>query len=480
MEENSYKFPNSEILIKNNNESKMKIELEKKKIKNFFENYKIDIDCKDVYISTNSITYVIDLKCKTKVSKIKSYKDDIKLSFNAIDVEFQIAVNGTPYLGIYLIKHKDRILMLGDLIQDKKFVEARQKIPIILGKDFNDNIVIEDLTQLPHLLVSGSTGTGKSNFLSTVIVDIIYKCNPSEVKLILVDTRKTNFKRFSKLPHLLFPVITEPQKVVGIFAYLIQEMSNRYKLFKNKRVDNIDSYNKISKEKLPRFIVIIEDFYDLMVETEKEIEIYLQRLIQMCRASGINIIISTQRPSTDVITGTIKANIPSRIAFKVPSQIDSKTIIDVAGAEDLLIYGDILFSKIGECKVKRVQTPYISDKEIEGIMDEMKNKDELDYSEKLLSVVDKKNDNFYKIDVIEHEDDEIAPILLEAIECVIETGQASTSFIQRKFKVGYARAGKIIDRMEEIGVISGYRGSRPREVLITMEEWNRFKSVEGV
>ena len=200
----------------------------------------------------------------------------------------------------------------------------------------------------------------------------------------------------------------------------------------------------------------------------------------MCRASGINIIISTQRPSTDVITGTIKANIPSRIAFKVPSQIDSKTIIDVAGAEDLLIYGDILFSKIGECKVKRVQTPYISDKEIEGIMDEMKNKDELDYSEKLLSVVDKKNDNFYKIDVIEHEDDEIAPILLEAIECVIETGQASTSFIQRKFKVGYARAGKIIDRMEEIGVISGYRGSRPREVLITMEEWNRFKSVEGV
>ncbi len=358
--------------------------------------------------------------------------------------------------------------------------EARQKIPIILGKDFNNNIVIEDLTQLPHLLVSGSTGTGKSNFLSTIIVDIIYKGNPSEVKLILVDTRKTNFKRFSKLPHLLIPVITEPQKVVGMFAYLIQEMSNRYKLFKNKRVDNIDSYNKISKEKLPRFIVIIEDFYDLMVETEKEIEIYLQRLIQMCRASGINIIISTQRPSTDVITGTIKANIPSRIAFKVPSKIDSKTIIDVAGAEDLLIYGDILFSKIGECKVKRVQTPYISDKEIEGIMDEMKNKDELDYSEKLLNVVDKKNDNFYKIDVIEHEDDEIAPILLEVIECVIETGQASTSFIQRKFKVGYARAGKIIDRMEEIGVISGYRGSRPREVLITMEEWNRFKSVEGV
>lgn len=480
MEDNSYKFPNSEILIKNNKESKINIETEKKKIENFFENYKIDIDCKEVYVSINAITYVIDLKCKTKVSTIKSYKDDLKMIFNAIDVEFQVAINGTAYLGIHLIKHKDKVLMLGDLIQDKEFVEAKQKIPIIIGKDFNDNIVIEDLTQLPHLLVAGTTGTGKSNFLSTIIVDIIYKFKPSEVKLILVDTRKTNFQRFNALPHVLIPVITESQKAIGMLAYLIQEMNNRYDLFANKKVDNIDSYNKISEEKLPRIIIIIEDFYDLMLETEKEIEIYIQRLIQMCRASGINIIISTQRPSTDVITGIIKANIPSRIAFKVPSQIDSKTIIDVAGAEELLIYGDILFSKVSECKIKRIQTPYISDKEIEDIMNEMRINNELYYNTELFDMVNKNDIDLSPNNIIEYEEDERDPFLVDAIESVIEKGQAETSFIQRRFKVGYARAGKIIDQMEERGIISGYQGSKPREVLITLEEWNRLKNMKGI
>lgn len=480
MEDISYKFPNSEILIKNNEVSKINCEIEKEKIEEFFKNYKIDIDCKDVYVGINSITYVIDLKCKNKVSTIKSYKDDLMLIFNAIDVEFQVAINGTAYLGIHLIKNKDKILMLGDLIQDKEFVEAKQKIPIIIGKDFNDKIVIEDLTQLPHLLVAGTTGTGKSNFLSTIIVDIIYKLKPSEVKLVLVDIRKTSFQRFNTLPHLLIPVITESQKAIGVLAYLIQEMSNRYKLFENKKVDNIDSYNKISEEKLPRIITIIEDFYDLMMDTGKEIEIYIQKLIQMCRASGINIIISIQRPSTNVITGVIKANIPSRIAFKVPSQIDSKTIIDVAGAEELLIYGDIIFSKVGECKIKRVQTPYISDKEIEDIINEIRINNELYYNTELLKSVNENDNDFGENYNIEYEEDEIDSFLLEAIECVIETGQATTSFIQRRFKVGYARAGRIIDQMEARGIISGYMGSKPREVLITLEEWNKLNNVKGI
>ena len=253
-------------------------------------------------------------------------------------------------------------------------------------------------------------------------------------------------------------------------------MESRYKLFEEKKVDNIDSYNNIFIEKLPRIVVIIEDFYDLMMETEKEIESYVQRLIQMSRALGINIIISTQRPSTNVITGTIKANIPSRIAFKVPSQIDSKTIIDIAGAEELLIYGDILFTKVGECKVKRLQTPYISDKEIEDIMNEIEIQNNLAYKE-LLEVISKDNNNkFDKNYNTEYEED---PLLLEAIECVIETGQASTSFIQRRFKLGYARSGKIIDQMEERGIISGYQGSKPRKVLITIEEWNNLRNSKG-
>lgn len=305
---------------------------------------------------------MIDLKCKTKVSTIRKYKEDLMLSFNVIDVEFRVVINGTSYLGIHLIKQKDKILMLGDLIQSKEFIDTEQRIPIIIGKDFNNIIIIEDLAQLPHLLVAGTTGTGKSNFLSTFIIDIIYKLKPSEIKLVLIDTRKTNFQRFNKLPHLLIPIIIESQKAIGMLVYLIQEMDNRYKLFEEKKVDNIYSYNNISVEKLPRIVVIIEDFYDLMMETAKEIELYVQRLVQMSRASGINLIISRQRPSTNVITGIIKANIPSRIAFKVPSQIDSKTIIDIAGAEELLMYGDILFTKVGKCKIERLQTPYISEK----------------------------------------------------------------------------------------------------------------------
>lgn len=376
MEEVSYKFPSNDLLIKNSKTDQINYDTEKKKIEEFFQSYNIDIDCKEVFVSINSITYVIDLKCKTKVNTIKSYKEDLILNFNAIDVEFEIAINSTPYLGIHLIKEKSKILMLGDLIQSKEFIETRQKIPLIIGTDFTENIVIEDLVQLPHLLIAGTTGIGKSSFLRTFIVDIIYKLKPSEVKLILVDTRKTNFPKFNALPHLLIPTITESRKTIGVLAFLIQEMNNRYELFAKKKVDNIDSYNEISEEKLPRIVVIIEDFYYLMMETGKEMEIYVQRLIQMSRASGINMIISTQRPSTDVITGVIKANIPARVAFKVPSQNDSKTIIDVAGAEELLMYGDILFTKVGEYKIRRLQTPYISDKELDDIVHEIKKDNE--------------------------------------------------------------------------------------------------------
>lgn len=476
MEDMSYKFPNYDLLVKNNEISEINYDNEKEKIERFFKCYKIDIDCKDVYIGINSIIYVIDLKCKTRVSTIKSYKEDLMLSFNVVDVEFQVAINETSYLGINLIKQKDKALMLGDLIQSKEFIETKQRIPIIIGKDFNDNIVIEDLVKLPHLLVAGSTGTGKSNFLSTFIVDIIYKLKPSEIKLVLIDTRKTNFQRFNGLPHLLIPVITEERKAIGILIHLIQEMNNRYKLFEKKKVDNIDSYNKISIEKLPRIVVIIEDFCDLMIETEKEIEIYVQRLIQMSRASGINLIISTQRPSTNVLTGVIKANIPSRIAFKVPAQIDSKTIIDVAGAEDLLIYGDILFTKVDEYKIKRIQTPYISNKEIEDIMIEIKKDNEQHYDIKILETINEYKDDYNIEYNTEQDKEEIDPFLLEAIESVIQTGQASTSFIQRRFKIGYARASRIIDQMEERGIISGYLGSKPREVLITLEKWKQLNS----
>lgn len=478
MEEIDYKFPNKNLLIKSNIKSEINFSGEKERIEKFFQSYKIDIECKNVYVSINSITYVIDLKCKTKISTIKSYKEDLMLMLDARDIEFQVAIDGTPYLGIHLIKEKDHILMLGDLIESKEYIEDNKKIPMIIGKDFNGNIVIEDLAELPHLLIAGTTGTGKSKFLSTLIVDIMYKLTTDEVRIILVDTRATNFFRFNGIPHLLIPVITESNKTMGMLAYLIQEMNNRYNLFQTVKVDNIDAYNKVSEQKLPRFVVIIEDFCDLMIETNKEIEEYIARLIQMSRAAGIHVIISTQRPSTNVITGIIKANIPSRIAFKVPSQVDSRTIIDVAGAEELLMYGDIIFSKLGNCKNRRIQTPYISDEEIQKLVDFFKTNSNVSYNEGILESVDDISKSDKKLNVENDEEyDSEDPLLMEAIECTIQTRQASTSFIQRRFKIGYERSGRIIDQMEERGVISGYQGSKPREVLMTLEEWNKLMDI---
>lgn len=467
MEEKEYKFPSNNLLMTNDLNIEIDKENEKENIERFFESYRIDIDCKDVYVGINSITYVLDLKCKNRVSTIESYKDDLLLYFNAVDINFKVAINGTSYLGIHIIKAKEKTLFLGNLIQDKEFVESTCKIPIIIGKNFENKLIIEDLTQLPHLLVAGSTGTGKSNFLSTIIVDIIYKLNPDEVKIFLVDTRKTNFERFNLIPHLLVPTITDSRKAIGILAYLEQEMRNRYQSFKEKRVDNIDEYNKISEIRYPRFVVIIEDFYDLMMEEGKTVEEYMQLLIPMCRVAGIHVIISTQRPSVDAITGVIKANIPARITFKLPSKVDSKTVIDIAGAESLLLYGDVLFSKIGERSIERIQTPFISDLEIQNVVDAIKN--------------DNIREDFFQFDIEKgdeksvDEEDEIDPFLFDAMELVINVGYASSSIIQKTFKVGYARAGRMIDQLEQFGIISGYNGSRPRDVLITRDEFKELR-----
>lgn len=468
MSDISYKFPGKELLKKNNINNEINYNIEKERIENFFRNYGIEIECKEIYNSINAITYVIDLKYKTRVKTIMGYKEDLMLNFESIDVEFQVAINGTSYLGIQLINNTDDILMLGNLIDSNEFIETNKKIPIILGKDFNDKVVIEDLSNLPHLLIAGTTGTGKSNLLSTFVIDILYKLKPEEVKLILVDTRKTNFSKVKGIPHLLIPVITDAIGTIGVIVYLIEEMNRRYVVFATKNVDNIDDYNEIATQKIPKIVLMIEDFCDLMMESEDEIEDYIVKLIQMSRAAGIYVIISTQRPSTNVLTGIIKANIPARITFRVPSQIDSKTIIDASGAERLFEYGDILFTKLGNYKFRRIQTPYITDEEIDKVVKEIKSDN---YSLEFLERLNQNNKNNEIYDEFEDEDDNTDPLLSEAIEYVMQAEQASTSFIQRRLKVGYARAGKIMDEMEERGIISGYQGSKPREILMTMDEW---------
>lgn len=369
MEELKYEFPKKEFLVKNDKMEEIDFIKEKEKIEKFFENYKIDIECKKVLSNINSITYIIDLKQKVRVKTILSYKEDILLCFNAIDVIFIRAIEGTSYLGIQVISKKERTIRLGDIIESDEFQKNDCKIPIILGKDFSNKNIVEDLSELPHLLIAGTTGSGKSNFLNTIVVDIIYKLEPWKTKLLLIDTRKNTFIKFNKIPHLLRPIITDSNQAIYVIQILIQEMNKRYELFNQRNIDNIDEYNASSTEKIPRIVVIIDDLCDLMMGTNREIEKHLCRLVQMSRASGIHIILSTQRPSTNVITGLIKANIPARIAFNVPSQIDSTTIIDKSGAEELQKCGDILFKKTGVYEPKRIQTPYISDEELDNIVD---------------------------------------------------------------------------------------------------------------
>lgn len=369
-----YEFPKYDLLIKNDNDNETDNEYisEKEKIEQFFRSYNIAVKCIDFYSCGNMSTYIINLISRVKVSIIKSYKQDIMYAFNAVDVNVIIAINSSPYLGIQIIKNDDEIIRLGNLIDTENFRNTTARIPLILGKNFSNNVIIEDLAELPHLLISGTTGTGKSSLLSSFIIDIIYKFKPDEIKLLLVDTRKINFLRFNNIPHLLIPTITDANKAIGALEFLTYEMNNRYRAFEKLNVNNLISYNKISNEKLPQLVTIIEDFSDLMLTSNNKIEDSVIRLASMSRAAGIHIIISTQRPSVNVITGLIKANIPSRIAFKVPSQFDSKTIIDVGGAEDLQLYGDCLFRKNGECKISRIQVPFISDEEIKKVIDFLK------------------------------------------------------------------------------------------------------------
>ena len=348
-----------------------------------------------------------------------------------------------------------------------------------LGRDVAGNIQLADIAKMPHVLIAGSTGSGKSVCINTIITSIIYNSKPSEVKMVMVDPKVVELSVYNGIPHLLIPVVTDPKKAAGALAWAVQEMDNRYNLFAQKGVRDLKGYNKaIEKEegagKLPQIVVIVDELADLMMVAAKDVEEAICRLAQKARAAGMHLVIATQRPSVDVITGLIKANIPSRIAFAVSSQVDSRTILDSVGAEKLLGQGDMLYFPSGAPKPVRVQGAFVSDDEVEKIVDFVKQNGTATYSEDIIESIENSNKTDKEL-AQEAADDETDPFLNDAIETVIETGQASTSFIQRKFKVGYARAGRIIDQMEERGIISGYQGSKPREVLMSKEKWEELK-----
>ena len=415
-----------------------------------------------------------------RVSKIANLADDIALNLAAETIRIEAPIPGKQAVGIEVPNKEKEAVHLREVLESEEFQNNKSKLTVALGKDVAGNIQLADIAKMPHVLIAGSTGSGKSVCINTIISSIIYNAKPSEVKMVMVDPKVVELSVYNGIPHLLIPVVTDPKKAAGALAWAVQEMDNRYNLFAAKGVRDIKGYNKaIEKEEgqgtLPQIVIIVDELADLMMVAAKDVEEAICRLAQKARAAGMHLVIATQRPSVDVITGLIKANVPSRIAFAVSSQVDSRTILDSVGAEKLLGKGDMLFFPTGFPKPVRVQGAFVSDEEVEKIVGFVKKNGTANYSEDILETIENSNKTEKDLAQEQAEDDETDPFLMDAIEAVIEQGTASTSFIQRRFKVGYARAGRIIDQMEERGIISGYQGSKPREVLMSKERWEELK-----
>ena len=417
-----------------------------------------------------------------RVSKIANLADDIALNLAAETIRIEAPIPGKQAVGIEVPNKEKEMVGLREVIESDEFKNNKSKLSVALGKDVAGSPVIANIAKMPHVLIAGSTGSGKSVCINTIITSIVYNAKPSEVKLVMVDPKVVELSVYNGIPHLLIPVVTDPKKAAGALAWAVQEMDNRYNLFAEKGVRDLAGYNKALENenmgKLPQIVVIVDELADLMMVAAKDVEESICRLAQKARAAGMHLVIATQRPSVDVITGLIKANVPSRIAFAVSSQVDSRTILDQVGAEKLLGKGDMLYFPAGAPKPTRVQGAFVSDEEVEQIVEFIKSNGTAVYSQELLDSLEnsgKEAENSKNSGDSSSEDD-TDPFLNDAIDTVVETGQASTSFIQRRFKVGYARAGRIIDQMEERGVISGYQGSKPREVLWTLEKLAELKT----
>lgn len=412
--------------------------------------------------------YEIQPDTGIKLSKIVGLADDLALNL-AVSTVLVAPVPGKAAVGVEIPNKKVTSVSIREMLESKEFTGAKSKLTVALGKDIGGNVVVGDAAKWPHVLIAGATGSGKSVCINTIVTSILYKASPEDVKLVMVDPKVVELGVYNGIPHLLIPVVTDPKKAAGALNWAVTEMMRRYELFKDTGVRKLESYNKLMEttggEKVPQLVIIIDELADLMMVAAKEVEDYICRLAQLARAAGIHLIIATQRPSVDVITGLIKANIPSRVAFAVSSQVDSRTIIDRGGAEKLLGMGDMLYYPTGSRAAIRVQGAFVSDDEIERIINFIKdNVGETHYSEDLAEQIERcsTGENGVTPDVDEDGDS----LLPDAIDLAVELGKISTSMIQRRLGVGYSRAGRIIDQMEARGIISGANGSKPREVLI--------------
>ncbi len=432
--------------------------------------------------------YEIQPAAGVKISRITSLSDDIALNLAASGVRIEAPIPNKAAVGIEVPNKNRATVSLRELVDTdlyKKSV-AKSKLSVALGKDIAGNCMYADLAKMPHLLVAGTTGSGKSVCMNSMIVSILYNAKPDEVKLLMIDPKQVEFTVYNGIPHLIVPVVSDPRKAAGALAWAVTEMLQRYKMFSENNVRDIEGYNSIcasiGRDKLPQIVIFIDELSDLMMASPHEVEDSICRLAQMARAAGMHLVIATQRPSVDVITGLIKANIPSRLTLKTSSQIDSRTIIDSAGAEKLLGNGDMLFYPVGIAKPLRIQGCFLSDKEVENVVDFIKSQQQSEYSDDVMQEIERqaaldKKKNGGTAGQDEDPDSEADEMLPKAIEIVVENQMASTTLLQKKLKLGYARASRIIDDLEERGIIGPFEGSKPRKVLISKQQWYEMNAL---
>lgn len=407
--------------------------------------------------------YELEPAAGVKVSKIVHLADDIALKLAATDIRIEAPIPGKAAVGIEVPNKKLSGVTIRDVLDTEAFKNTVGGVPVSLGKDIAGNPVIADLTKMPHLLVAGSTGSGKSVCINTFIASILFKQRPEDVKLILIDPKVVELSNYNCIPHLLTPVVTDPKKAASVLRWAVREMDDRYKRFALTKTRDISRYNELHPEEaMPFVVIIIDELADLMMVASNDVEESICRLAQKARACGMHLVLATQRPSVDVLTGLIKANVPSRIAFAVSSQIDSRTILDMAGAEKLIGKGDMLFYPMGASKPLRVQGAFISDAEIDKMTEFIKQQGEPEYDESVQKAQSEHNDS--EMDFFEDE------LMRQAIDMVLETGQASASMLQRRFRIGYTRAARMVDTMEAMHIVGPSNGSKAREILMTPEE----------
>ena len=412
-----------------------------------------------------------------KVSRITALADDIALGLAALSVRIEAPIPGKAAVGVEIPNDKVEMVRLRDVLESPDAKRHPSKIAVGLGKDNSGRYIVADIAKMPHVLIAGQTGSGKSVCINSIISSILYRATPEEVRMILIDPKVVELSIYNDIPHLIAPVVTDPKKASSALEWAVAEMSTRYKRFAERGVRDIKGYNKAlepGEKRMPQMVIVIDELADLMMVCPGEVEDSICRLAQLARAAGMHLVIATQRPSVNVITGVIKANIPTRIAFSVASQVDSRTMIDHGGAEKLLGNGDMLFVPSGINKPIRVQGAWVSDEEVHKIVTYIKERTETTYDEDVVERIE----NAIRSDAEKEEvEQEYDPKLAEAVEIVVEAGQASVSMLQRRMRVGYARAGRLIDEMERRGVVSEADGAKPRSVLITREQMNAMFDV---